>query len=156
MTTGCRRIGKAAGSPAGPLSALVLLAVCLSGAGCGEKPAGPPLTAEPEAATPERSPADAAAEAEPAAPFEPPALADLERAVTWIDRPVRDALVVLREQQVNGAGLVGARPPQAGEVHLRREPDDQRAHPREPVGARERLRARPQQLELVSSTIHVG
>jgi len=99
MTTGFRSAGKGPGFPGGPLSVLVLMTLCVAGTGCGDRPEGPPLTAEPEATTPDQPPAVTTPEAGPAAPFEPPALADLDRGVTWIDRPVRDALVVLREQQ---------------------------------------------------------
>jgi peptide/nickel transport system substrate-binding protein len=67
-------------------------------AGCGRSEKGR-LVAEPEAPD---TPATTA-EARPSVPaetaFEPPPLEALDRDATWIDRPVKDALAVLREQQ---------------------------------------------------------
>ena len=80
--------------------ARLLAVLAVLAAGCGRRPADRLPRAEPEA------PAGAgAAEAEPAAPvateasFTPPSLAELDRDTTWIDRPVRDALAMLREEQ---------------------------------------------------------
>ncbi|MFM1903610.1 MAG: Oligopeptide-binding protein AppA precursor [Planctomycetota bacterium] len=73
-------------------------------AGCGRKPAEPPLKPEPVLSPPAVPPTPESPAAEPSkpeppavveAPFEPPSLDALERETTWIDRPVRDALADL-------------------------------------------------------------
>jgi peptide/nickel transport system substrate-binding protein len=79
-------------------SLLVVAALCwLAAAGCGGRP-------EDRAALPKPEPAAAPAAIAPqpppaAAPFTPPPLADLDRDAKWIDRPVRDGLALLREEQ---------------------------------------------------------
>jgi peptide/nickel transport system substrate-binding protein len=57
-----------------------------------------PLPAAAGAGSPAATKA-AAAKDEPPEPFDPPALADLETSVTWIDRPVRDGMALLRAEQ---------------------------------------------------------
>jgi peptide/nickel transport system substrate-binding protein len=79
--------------------AILAIACWLAAAGCG--------TREVERAESSRPPAGAtadpaAATAEPpavAAPFVPPALEALDRDAKWIDRPVRDGLEMMREEQ---------------------------------------------------------
>jgi peptide/nickel transport system substrate-binding protein len=67
--------------------------------GCGRRPADPIGTAVPDTSA-TRRPADAAPAADaPAEEFEPPALATLDAAAQWIDRPVRDGLAMLRAAQ---------------------------------------------------------
>jgi peptide/nickel transport system substrate-binding protein len=82
-------------------------AACLAAllmAGCGRKPAEPPLKPEPVLSPPVVPPTPESPAAEPSkpeppavveAPFEPPSLEALERDTNWIDRPVRDALADL-------------------------------------------------------------
>ena len=48
----------------------------------------------------------AAAKDQPPEPFDPPALADLEKSVTWIDRPVRDGMAILRAEQAKQPAAV--------------------------------------------------
>ncbi|NDC53747.1 MAG: peptide ABC transporter substrate-binding protein [Planctomycetia bacterium] len=70
-------------------------------AGCGRREADPLASVRPEPAAAEAArtePVTPPAERTPE-PFDPPALADLDRTATWIDRPVRDGLVLLREEQ---------------------------------------------------------
>ncbi len=85
-----------------PVPGLALALALLVIAGCGRRPAEPPLKPEPVLTKPEpdKPPADAAQPpAEPApppaAPFAPPPLEALDRDAKWIDRPVRDALADL-------------------------------------------------------------
>ncbi len=73
--------------------------------GCGKKPdesASPAVTASTPA-QPEKK--DAPPPPPAAGPFVPPPLDELERAATWIDRPVKDGLVMLREQQAQETQL---------------------------------------------------
>jgi peptide/nickel transport system substrate-binding protein len=68
-------------------------------AGCGRKPETP-MPAAVAASTPAQpEKKDPPAPPPAATPFVPPPLVELERAATWIDRPVKDGLVMLREQQ---------------------------------------------------------
>ena len=74
------------------------MAAALALPGCGRPASEPPLVAERE------SPSDQAATSPPPPvteqpAFAPPPLADLDRDAKWIDRPVKDALALLREQQ---------------------------------------------------------
>ena len=78
-----------------------LVAVLVAGLpGCGRRPQD---IAEPVGGKPPVPPAGGADTADgprpDAAVFEPPAREQLDRDVTWIDRPVRDALDGLREEQ---------------------------------------------------------
>jgi len=66
--------------------------------GCGRSEKGR-LVAEPEAAATQATTAEPRQSAPPEAAFEPPPLEALDRDAKWIDRPVKDALAVLREQQ---------------------------------------------------------
>ena len=77
------------------LWAAVACVAALVAGGCSRSEKGR-LVAEPEAqaTTPE-----AHQSAPPEAAFEPPPLEALDRDANWIDRPVKDALAVLREQQ---------------------------------------------------------
>jgi peptide/nickel transport system substrate-binding protein len=76
----------------------VFCVLIVAAAGCGRKIADPPLTAEPEAPT--AAAAEESARQQATAPaFEPPPLDVLDRDAKWIDRPVKDAVAVLREQQ---------------------------------------------------------
>jgi len=77
------------------LWAAVACVAALVAGGCSRSEKGR-LVAEPEAqaTTPE-----ARQSAPPEAAFEPPPLEALDRDANWIDRPVKDALAVLREQQ---------------------------------------------------------
>jgi peptide/nickel transport system substrate-binding protein len=78
-------------------AAAFLLAAC---AGCGKREADPLASVRPEPA------ATTAARTEPVTPpaerllepFDPPALEALDRDATWIDRPVRDGLALLRAE----------------------------------------------------------
>lgn len=72
-----------------------VLAVGLVAAGCRRESATPALPpAEPSITAPAEPPPEP-----PTAGFTPPATrADLDRQVTWVDRPVRDALALAREQ----------------------------------------------------------
>jgi peptide/nickel transport system substrate-binding protein len=76
------------------VAAVVVMAATV---GCGRRSVEPAIRAEPE-----QKPR-ASATAEPTAatvqPFAPPPLDALDRDVRWVDRPVRDALVALRDQQ---------------------------------------------------------
>jgi peptide/nickel transport system substrate-binding protein len=70
------------------------LAAWLAAAGCGRR--------DETANLPKPEPTVAPATAEPAPPaaaFEPPPLADLDRDAKWIDRPVRDGLELLQAEQ---------------------------------------------------------
>jgi peptide/nickel transport system substrate-binding protein len=84
-----------------PAAAALILAVA-SLSGCGrraeELPGRPPITPPAATATPAAAPAGPQPAAAPA-PFDPPPLADIDRDTKWIDRPVRDGLVMLREEQ---------------------------------------------------------
>jgi len=88
----------------GRLAALIptlALTAALAVPGCGRKPADALDQVRPEstAAEPVRQPAvTTPAERQPG-PFTPPPLEALDRDAKWIDRPVRDGLALLREQQ---------------------------------------------------------
>jgi peptide/nickel transport system substrate-binding protein len=97
-----RRHDSAAGSrpPASPVgSALLLAGSMLLVAGCSRPPADAIGTAvpEPQATAAVVPPPSTAPRDEPA--FEPPPLDKLDAEAKWIDRPVRDGLVLLREAQ---------------------------------------------------------
>ena len=77
------------------LWAAVACVAAVVAAGCSRSEKGR-LVAEPEA--PATTP-EARQSAPPEAAFEPPPLEALDRDANWIDRPVKDALAVLREQQ---------------------------------------------------------
>jgi peptide/nickel transport system substrate-binding protein len=78
-------------------SLLVVGAVCwLAVAGCGGRQEDRAALPKPEPAT---APAAIAPQPPAAAPFTPPPLADLDRDAKWIDRPVRESLALLREEQ---------------------------------------------------------
>ncbi len=75
------------------------LAIAVSACGRrAEDTATKPLPTAAGAGSPAATKA-AAAKDQPPEPFDPPALADLEKSVTWIDRPVRDGMVLLRAEQ---------------------------------------------------------
>jgi peptide/nickel transport system substrate-binding protein len=75
-------------------TAMTLAAV----AGCGRAEKGR-LVAEPEAPAAQSPPVEQVSPATPAPAFEPPPLEALDRDARWIDRPVKDAVALLREQQ---------------------------------------------------------
>jgi peptide/nickel transport system substrate-binding protein len=80
--------------PATSPGTVALLAAAILVSGCGRKTPDP-LRPEPQARSePKVAEATAAPEA-----FEPPPLEALDAAATWVDRPVRDALALLREAQ---------------------------------------------------------
>ena len=87
-------------------AALTCVMAALAG-GCGRSEKGR-LVAEPEAAATRATISEPRQSAPPEAAFEPPPLEALDRDAKWIDRPVKDALAVLREQQ--------AKEPQLGTV----------------------------------------
>jgi peptide/nickel transport system substrate-binding protein len=84
-------------------------------AGCGRSPTddlgvGPKADVKPELSASDatlKQPVTAAA-ATVAEPFDPPPLADLELKATWIDRPVKDGLVLLRAAQADEKVLCSA------------------------------------------------
>ncbi len=81
-------------------------AAAMLAAGCGKSPTddlgvGPQVDVKPELSTSDavlKQPVTPAAAPE-AEPFDPPPLADLDEKATWIDRPVKDGLVLLRAAQ---------------------------------------------------------
>jgi peptide/nickel transport system substrate-binding protein len=75
-----------------------VLAFLVLAAGCGRRTAEPPLVAEPESTATGRAPDPVPLPPAPEA-FEPPPLDALEESARWIDRPVRDGLVLLRAEQ---------------------------------------------------------
>lgn len=77
---------------------LVAVVLLLAAAGCGRSQQGR-LVAEPEAPSASSTAGDPAPVVPPAADFEPPPLEALDRDAKWIDRPVKDAVALLREQQ---------------------------------------------------------
>ena len=79
-------------------TALLGLAAALVAAGCGRRDELGNLP-RPESSTAAPTVPEPAPPAEPAAAFVPPPLADLDRDAKWIDRPVRDSLQLMREQQ---------------------------------------------------------
>jgi peptide/nickel transport system substrate-binding protein len=80
---------------------------CLATLGCGRREADPLASAQPESA------AVTAARTQPVTPpgerllepFDPPTLEALDRDAKWIDRPVRDSLVLLRDEQAKETAL---------------------------------------------------
>jgi peptide/nickel transport system substrate-binding protein len=88
--------------PRWTLAAAVLIA------GCGKSPnddlgVGPKVDVKPELSTSDavlKQPMTPAAQPE-TEPFEPPPLADLDGKANWIDRPVKDGLVLLRAAQAD-------------------------------------------------------
>jgi hypothetical protein len=86
--------------PRWTLAAAVLIA------GCGKSPnddlgVGPKVDVKPELSTSDavlKQPMTPVAQPEKE-PFEPPPLADLDGKASWIDRPVKDGLVLLRAAQ---------------------------------------------------------
>jgi peptide/nickel transport system substrate-binding protein len=78
--------------------ATVACVAAVAAAGCSRSEKGR-LVAEPEAPAAQATTAEARQSAQPEAAFEPPPLEALDRDAKWIDRPVKDALAVLREQQ---------------------------------------------------------
>jgi len=79
-------------------TAAVIVAAVLASAGCGRSEKGR-LVAEPEAPSATSTAAAPTPAEPPAAAFEPPPLEALDRDAKWIDRPVKDAVALLREQQ---------------------------------------------------------
>ncbi len=83
-----------------------MAAAAVLAAGCGKSPTddlgvGPQVDVKPELSTSDavlKQPVTPAAAPE-AEPFDPPPLADLDEKATWIDRPVKDGLVLLRAAQ---------------------------------------------------------
>ncbi|NBW95966.1 MAG: peptide ABC transporter substrate-binding protein [Planctomycetia bacterium] len=88
----------AAGRSPAWAAALLLLGVCV---GCGRRESDPlaSATAEPAAVQPAANQVARAPAETPPEPFDPPPLATLDRDATWIDRPVRDGMALLREEQ---------------------------------------------------------
>ena len=84
------------GDIVGRICLTVSMAAALALPGCGRPASEPPLVAERESPSGQAAPPPPVAE-RPA--FAPPPLADLDRDAKWIDRPVKDALALLREQQ---------------------------------------------------------
>ena len=86
-------------------SALLWLAAVACVGGCGRKPDGIPADAQPETSSQEatRRSAEAPVANTPPVAFEPPTLEALDRDAKWIDRPVRDGLQRLREEQAKEA-----------------------------------------------------
>ena len=86
-------------------SALLWLAAVACVGGCGRKPDGIPADAQPETSAQEatRRSAEAPVANIPPVAFEPPTLEALDRDAKWIDRPVRDGLQRLREEQAKEA-----------------------------------------------------
>ncbi|MFM8735038.1 MAG: peptide-binding protein [Pirellulales bacterium] len=72
--------------------------IAVAGAGCGPRSSGPALPVEPESTPAQATPPAAPPATGERAAFQPPPLADLERDARWIDRPVRDAIELLREE----------------------------------------------------------
>ena len=89
-------------------SSLLWLAAVACGGGCGRKPDGIPADAQPETSAQEatRRSAEAPVAITPPKAFEPPAIEALDRDAKWIDRPVRDGLQRLREEQAQEAAGV--------------------------------------------------
>lgn len=78
--------------------AALLFGIAVAAAGCSRPATDPALRAEPEAASAQSQPAAPPPAATEPVAFEPPALADLDRDSRWIDRPLRDAIDLLREE----------------------------------------------------------
>lgn len=93
MGAGCDAIGRGAAA-----AVAVVLAAALCLAGCRRPP--PPELPPPEAAgVSPAEPAPAQPPAPPPAFVPPPTLADLDAQAAWLDRPVRRALTVAREDE---------------------------------------------------------
>ena len=90
-------------------SSLLWLAAVACGGGCGRKPDGIPADAQPETSAQEatRRSAEAPVAITPPKAFEPPAIEALDRDAKWIDRPVRDGLQRLREEQAKETPQMG-------------------------------------------------
>ena len=85
---------------------LAALLVAITLTACGKKadePAAPAAVVATTPAQPETK--DPPPVQPPAGPFVAPPLAELEQSATWIDRPVKDGLVMLREQQAQETQL---------------------------------------------------
>jgi peptide/nickel transport system substrate-binding protein len=82
--------------PRGPALVMAIL-VLAAVAGCSRSEKGR-LVAEPEAPATPAPPLDPGP-SRAAAAFEPPALEVVDRDARWIDRPVKDALLLLRDEQ---------------------------------------------------------
>ena len=80
------------------LWAAVACVAAVVAAGCSRSEKGR-LVAEPEAPAAQATTSEARQSTPQEAAFEPPPLEALDRDAKWIDRPVKDALAVLREQQ---------------------------------------------------------
>ena len=86
------------GDIVGRICLTVSMAAALALPGCGRPASEPPLVAERESPSGQAATSPPPPVAERPA-FAPPPLADLDRDAKWIDRPVKDALALLREQQ---------------------------------------------------------
>jgi len=84
------------GSIAGGLAIAMVMLLSAGCGGRGDDTPEPVLETPPQqpTTTGESQPSERLVEA-----FSPPPLAELEKSTTWIDRPVRDGLTLLREQQ---------------------------------------------------------
>ena len=84
-----------------PVPPAFIVAVVLLLAGCGRRPDELPGKVLPESTAGQTASVVTAGTAQdkPLEPFDPPPLASLNGDSTWIDRPVRDGLTMLREQQ---------------------------------------------------------
>ena len=80
---------------------LVTLATCVTTGGCSRRTEELPTKVLPAQAGAQVSAGQSAVplQAQAPEPFDPPALDVLDREAGWIDRPVRDGLTILREQQ---------------------------------------------------------
>ena len=100
-STGCRSVSTpgAVGTGAAACGLLfVVLFTVLFTAGCGSKD-GAAIDAELHPQPELSAPVDPETTAKAREAFVAPPLADIERDARWIDRPVRDGLVLLRDQQ---------------------------------------------------------
>mgnify|MGYP003342177739 FL=1 len=85
---------------------LAALLVAITLTACGKKADEPDAPAAVVATTPAQPETkDPPPVQPPAGPFVAPPLAELEQSATWIDRPVKDGLVMLREQQAQETQL---------------------------------------------------
>jgi peptide/nickel transport system substrate-binding protein len=85
----------------GPVFACLLSACLLTVGGCGRKAADLPDSLRPESSAAEAARKEPAVDPAARQPetFDPPPLEAIDRDAKWIDRPVRDGLAMLREQQ---------------------------------------------------------